>query len=119
MGFITRGSGVTVHRADCSNVVHLTEQERLVSVEWGGLRQQVFPVAIRLDAYDRDGLLRDVAQLVAEDRVNMTAVSAITHPDHTASIKATLEIGDLRTLSRIMNRLERIKGVRAVSRDMS
>ncbi|HLZ09871.1 MAG TPA: bifunctional (p)ppGpp synthetase/guanosine-3',5'-bis(diphosphate) 3'-pyrophosphohydrolase [Chloroflexota bacterium] len=119
VGFITRGSGVTVHRADCSNVAHLTEQERLISVEWGRLQQQVFPVAIRLDAYDRDGLLRDVAQLVAEDRVNMTAVSAITHPDHTASIKATLEIGDLRTLSRIMSRLEQIKGVRSVSRDMS
>jgi GTP pyrophosphokinase len=119
VGFVTRGSGVTVHRADCSNVVHLTEQERLVNVEWGRMEQQVFPVAIRLEAYDRDGLLRDVAQLVADDRVNMTAVSAVTHPDHTAIIKATLEIGDLRTLSRIMNRLERIKGVRAVSRDMS
>lgn len=119
VGFITRGSGVTVHRADCSNVVHLTEQERLVTVEWGRMQQQVFPVAIRLEAHDRDGLLRDVAQLVAEDHVNMTSVSAITHPDRTAIIKATLEIGDLRTLSRIMNRLERIKGVQAVSRDMS
>ncbi len=119
VGFITRGSGVTVHRADCSNVVHLTEQERLVTVEWGRVQQQVFPVAIRLEAHDRDGLLRDVAQLVAEDRVNMTAVSAVTHPDHTAIIKATLEISDLRTLSRIMNRLERIKGIQAVSRDMS
>jgi GTP pyrophosphokinase len=119
VGFITRGSGVTIHRADCANVAHLTEQERLVEVEWGRVHQQVFPVAIRLDAWDRDGLLRDVAQLVAEDRVNMTAVSAVTHPDHTATIKATLEIGDLRTLSRILNRLERIKGVRAVGRDGS
>jgi GTP diphosphokinase / guanosine-3',5'-bis(diphosphate) 3'-diphosphatase len=119
VGFITRGSGVTVHRADCSNVTHLTEHERLVEVEWGRIQQQVFPVAIRLDAWDRDGLLRDVAQLVAEDRVNMTSVSAVTHADHTAMIKATLEISDLRTLSRIMNRLERIKGVRSIARDTS
>jgi GTP pyrophosphokinase len=117
VGFVTRGSGVTVHRADCSNVTHLTEHERLVEVEWGRIQQQVFPVAIRLEAWDRDGLLRDVAALVAEDRVNMTSVSAITHADHTAIIRATLEISDLRTLSRIMNRLERIKGVRLVSRD--
>jgi GTP pyrophosphokinase len=119
VGFVTRGSGVTVHRADCPNVTHLTEHERLVEVEWGRVHQQVFPVAIRLDAWDRDGLLRDVAALVAEDRVNMTSVSAVSHPDHTALIKATLEINDLRTLSRIMSRLERIKGVRSIARDLS
>jgi guanosine-3',5'-bis(diphosphate) 3'-pyrophosphohydrolase len=117
VGFITRGSGVTVHRADCSNVVHLTEQERLVDVEWGRIHQQVFPVNVRLDAWDRDGLVRDFAALVAEDRVNMTSVSAVTHPDHTATIKATLEITDLRTLSKILARLERIKGVHSVARD--
>ncbi len=119
VGFVTRGSGVTVHRADCSNVTHLTEHERLVEVEWGRIQQQVYPVAIRLEAWDRDGLLRDVAALVAEDRVNMTSVSAVTHTDHTAIIKATLEISDLRTLSRILNRLERIKGIRTVTRDTS
>jgi GTP pyrophosphokinase len=108
-----------VHRKDCPNVSHLTEQERLVKVEWGRIPQQVFPVAIRLEAWDRDGLLRDVAGLVAEDRINMTSVSAVTHPDHTATIKATLEIDDIRTLSRILNRLERIKGVRSVLRDIS
>jgi GTP pyrophosphokinase len=117
VGFITRGSGVSVHRADCPNVVHLTEQERLVDVEWGRIQQQVFPVAIRLDAWDRDGLLRDVAAIIAEDRVNMTLVNSVSHPDQTATIKATLEIADLRTLSKIFSRLERIKGVRTVGRD--
>jgi (p)ppGpp synthase/HD superfamily hydrolase len=56
---------------------------------------------------------------VAEDRVNMTSVSAVSHPDHTATIKATLEISDIRTLSRILNRLEHIKGVKLVTRDKS
>ncbi|MGH2459231.1 MAG: TGS domain-containing protein, partial [Chloroflexota bacterium] len=119
VGFITRGNGVTVHRRDCPNVRNLRDQERLVSVEWGRLQQTVVPTAIRLEAWDRDGLLRDVAALVAEDRVNMTSVSAVTHPDHTATIKATLEIANLRTLSRILTRLERIKGVRSVGRDSS
>ncbi|HLG51994.1 MAG TPA: bifunctional (p)ppGpp synthetase/guanosine-3',5'-bis(diphosphate) 3'-pyrophosphohydrolase [Chloroflexota bacterium] len=119
IGFITRGNGVTVHRVDCPNIEHLTDRERLVNVEWGRLRQQVVPASIRLEAWDRDGLLRDVAALVAEDRVNMTSVSAVTHPDHTATIRATLEIDDIRTLSRILSRLERIKGVRSVTRDVS
>ncbi len=119
LGFITRGNGVTVHRRDCPNVRNLRDQERVVSVEWGRVQQTVVPTAIRLEAWDRDGLLRDVAALVAEDRVNMTSVSAVTHPDHTATIKATLEIADLRTLSRILTRLERIKGVRSVGRDVS
>lgn len=118
VGFVTRGNGVTVHRVDCPNVRHLTDRERLVSVEWGR-HQTVVPATIRLEAWDRDGLLRDVAAMVAEDRINMTSVSAVTHPDHTATIKATLEISDLRTLSRLLARLERIKGVRSVARDLS
>ena len=119
IGFVTRGNGVTVHRADCTNVVHLSDRERLVNVEWGRVHQQVFPAVIRLEAWDRDGLLRDVAALVAEDRVNMTSVTAVTHPDHTATIKATLEVANIQTLSRILARLERIKGVRSVMRDAS
>lgn len=119
VGFVTRGNGVTVHRTDCPNIRNLTNRERLVSVEWGRGHQQLVPASIRLEAWDRDGLLRDVAALVAEDRVNMTAVSAVTHPDHTATIRATLEISDLRTLSRILARLELIKGVRSVTRDPS
>jgi GTP pyrophosphokinase len=119
VGFITRGNGVTVHRVDCPNLAHLKEQERLVKVEWGRVSQQVFPVAIRLEAWDRDGLLRDFCGLIAEDRINMTSVSAVTHPDRTATIRATLEIEDLRTLSRVLNRVERIKGVRSILREHS
>lgn len=118
VGFITRGNGVTVHRVSCPNVRNLTDRERLVSVEWGRHQTNV-PATIRLEAWDRDGLLRDVAALVAEDRINMTSVSAVTHPDHTATIKATLEISDLRALSRLLTRLEHIKGVRSVARDLS
>ncbi|HEX5414763.1 MAG TPA: TGS domain-containing protein, partial [Chloroflexota bacterium] len=119
VGYITRGTGVTVHRVDCPNIASLNDRERLVEVDWGRSQQQVYPVAIRLDAWDRDGLLRDVAALVAEDHVNMTSVTATSHPDHTAVIRATLEIGDIRTLARILSRLERIRGVRSVSRDIT
>ena len=119
VGYITRGTGVTVHRQDCPNVAGLSDRERLVEVDWGRSQQEVYPVAIRLEAWDRDGLLRDVASLVAEDHVNMTSVTATSHPDHTAVIRATLEISDIRTLARILSRIERIRGVRNVSRDIT
>ena len=117
VGFITRGKGVTVHRADCPNVVAEDERERLVPVEWGRVQSDVFPVNIRLDAWDRDGLLRDVAAVVAEDHVNMTTVTAQTHPDRTATIRATIEVSGIARLSRILSRIEGLKGVISVRRE--
>ena len=90
-----------------------------MAVEWGRVQEQVYPVNIRLEAWDRDGLLRDVATVVAEDRVSMTTVSAVSHPDRTATIRATLEISGIAKLSRILSRLEGLKGVLSVSRDLS
>jgi len=119
VGYITRGKGITVHRADCPNILAEDERERLVPVEWGRVQEQVYPVNIRLEAWDRDGLLRDVATVVAEDRVNMASVSAISNPDRTATIRATLEISGIAKLSRILSRLEGIKGVLSVHRDVS
>ena len=119
VGYITRGKGVTVHRADCPNILAEDERERLVEVEWGKVKEQVYPVSIRIDAWDRDGLLRDVSTIVAEDKVNMTNVSAITNADRTATIRATLQIGDIAKLSRVMSRLEGLRGIQAVMRELT
>ncbi|HEY3109047.1 MAG TPA: bifunctional (p)ppGpp synthetase/guanosine-3',5'-bis(diphosphate) 3'-pyrophosphohydrolase, partial [Chloroflexota bacterium] len=89
VGYITRGTGITVHRSDCPNIASEDERERLVPVEWGEVTR-LYPVKIRLEAWDRDGLLRDVAGVVAEDKINMSTVSAISHPDRTCTIRATL-----------------------------
>ena len=70
VGYITRGKGVTIHRQSCANVRGRKEQERLVKVEWGPSKR-LYPVAVRIEAWDRDGLLRDIATVVAEDKVNM------------------------------------------------
>jgi len=117
VGYITRGKGITIHRRDCKNILAEDEKERLVKVDWGRTGQHVYPVNIRLEAWDRDGLLRDVAAVVAEDKVNMTAVSAVTHPDRTATITATLEISGIEMLSRILAKLEGLKDVLSVTRD--
>ena len=119
IGYITRGKGVTVHRIDCPNVLAEDERERLVAVEWGQVREAVYPVSIRIDAWDRDGLLRDVTTIVAEDKVNMATVSAVTNSDHTATIRATLQISDLAKLSRVLSRLEGLRGVQSVRRELT
>jgi len=119
VGYVTRGRGVTVHRRDCYNILKTREPERLVAVDWGQARRQSYPVPIRIDAIDREGLLRDVAAAVAEEKINMSAVFADTNKgDKTAIIKATLEVSDAGQLSRVLARIERIKDVRSVRRDV-
>ena len=116
VGYITRGKGITVHRADCTNMANEDERDRLVPVEWGKT-QVTYPVKIRLEAWDRDGLLRDVAAVVAEDKISMSSASAISHPDRTSTIRATLEITDVEKLGRILTKLEGLRGILSVTRD--
>jgi len=116
VGYITRGTGITVHRTDCGNIAAEDERDRLVPVEWGEVRR-TYPVKIRLEAWDRDGLLRDVAGIVAEDKISMSSVLSTSHSDRTCTIRATLEITDIEKLGRILTKLEGIRGVLGVSRD--
>ncbi len=116
VGYITRGKGITVHRTDCRNVINEDERERLVKVEWGRSSQQAYPVTLRIEGWDREGLLRDVATVVAEAKVNMAAASAQVRPDRTATITATVNVNSLERLSHLLNRLEAIKDVVNVSR---
>jgi len=115
IGYITRSAGVTIHRKDCPNIVHEKEKERLASVEWGHV-DQLYPVVIRIDAWDRVGLLRDISVLVSGEGVNMASVKTTEHEDHSTSIFLTLETKGLSQLSRLLSRIEGIGGVRNVVR---
>jgi GTP pyrophosphokinase len=117
VGFITRGRGVTVHRADCPSILRAEERERIVDVDWGEMQQQVFPVAIRIEAWDREGLLADISSVVADEKINITALNVSTHKNGTATAHATLDVDSLAHLSRVMHRLEAVRDVRAVARD--
>jgi GTP diphosphokinase / guanosine-3',5'-bis(diphosphate) 3'-diphosphatase len=117
VGFITRGKGVTVHRKDCPSVVNEDEPERLVMVEWGRTEHQTFPVTIRVEAWDREGLVRDVAAAVADERVSISAASVTVHKDRTATLTATLEIASIDRLARVLARIEGIRDVFSVTRD--
>jgi len=120
IGYITRGRGVTIHRADCPNILAEDEKERLVSVEWGTSDKQTYPVTIRVEAWDRPGLLRDVTTIVADEKLNILASTTQTRPDeHTAIITVTVEIGSLAELSRLMSKIERVKNVFNVVREIA
>jgi len=115
IGFVTRGEGVTVHRRDCSNVTHEDEKERLVEVEWGK-RDQLYPVAVHIEAWDRVGLLRDLTTLVAEERVNMVGVHTQEQDDGQVMVYVTLETSGIQQLTRLLTKMESIRGVVSVSR---
>jgi GTP pyrophosphokinase len=115
IGFITRSRGVTVHKLECPNVVHEREKERLVEVEWGQA-EEVYPAKVQVDAWDRVGLIRDITSIVAEEKVNITAVSFANRDNHTTSTLLTLETKGLAQLSRMMEKIEGIRGVISVNR---
>jgi GTP pyrophosphokinase len=118
IGFITRGKGVTVHLRSCQTVVGEREQVRLIEVEWESQVQQTYPISIRVEAYDRTGLLSDVSQVVAENKVNIVAANVAVTPDRTATVRATLEVASVAQLARVMSRLEQLKDVISVQRDL-
>jgi len=117
-GFITRGKGVTVHLRTCPTVLNEREVSRLIDVEWEAAPQQTYPIAIRVEAYDRTGLLSDITQVVAEAKVNILAADVAVGPDHTAVVRATLQVASVSQLSRVLSRIEQLKDVISVQRDL-
>ncbi|CCF82919.1 GTP pyrophosphokinase [Nitrolancea hollandica Lb] len=117
VGYVTRGRGITVHRADCYNAMHVDETERLIQVSWGDEQRQYYPVQARLEAWDRVGLLRDITTCVADEKVNMLSVLTNVHDDRTVTVLMTLEVDGIKQLSRILQKLEGIRDVYDVRRE--
>jgi guanosine-3',5'-bis(diphosphate) 3'-pyrophosphohydrolase len=116
-GYVTRGKGVTIHRANCPSVLSERDIERLIDVEWESVDLQTYPITVRIEALDRPGLLNEITNVVAEAKVNIVAASIGTHPDGTATISATLKVTSLEQLSRVLTRIERIRDVTSVTRE--
>jgi GTP pyrophosphokinase len=109
IGFVTRGRGVSVHRAGCVNVKRL-DPERMVTAEWGAASGATFPVDIEIDAIDRTGLLRDISEVLSRERINVTATKS-SSSDLAARLRFTLEIRDLDQLRRVLEMLREVRGV--------
>ncbi|NLE95502.1 MAG: bifunctional (p)ppGpp synthetase/guanosine-3',5'-bis(diphosphate) 3'-pyrophosphohydrolase [Dehalococcoidia bacterium] len=110
IGYITQGRGVTVHRRDCINVVNETERERLVAVDWGDV-EQVYPVKLQIDAWDRSALLRDISAVIAEAGVNITDVGFARQEGGVASLRIDVEVTSTSQLSRLMGKIQSLWGV--------
>jgi guanosine-3',5'-bis(diphosphate) 3'-pyrophosphohydrolase len=118
VGFITRGKGVTVHLQSCPTVINEREISRLIDVEWEAAPSESYPIAIRVEAYDRTGLLSDITQVVAEIKVKIVAAHVGVTPDHTAVVTATIQVHSVSQLARVMSRIETLKDVISVQRDL-
>ncbi|GLQ31195.1 GTP diphosphokinase [Litoribrevibacter albus] len=114
VGYITRGKGVSIHRQDCPNVLYLqkTDDERMISVDWGHEPTDTYPVDIKITAYDRPGLLRDITLILANEGINLTAMH--TQSDKSESIATmiiTAEISDLSDLSRVITKIDQLPNI--------
>jgi len=115
IGYVTRSRGVTIHRQNCYNVLHEDEKERLVAAGWEQT-DSLYPVEITVEAWDRVGLIRDITTIIAEEKVNIAGMSSTHHDDHTVSEFFSLETTGLVQLSRLLKKIEGVKGVTSVSR---
>jgi len=109
IGYITRGRGATIHHQGCPNVLRIKDRERLVQVSWGRAKQ-TYPVSVRIQAYDREGLMRDVSTLVSNEGISMSSVHLSTK-DSLAIFDLVMLITDIRQLSRVLNRLEALPNI--------
>ncbi|WP_137120803.1 RelA/SpoT family protein [Segeticoccus rhizosphaerae] len=112
IGFVTTGSGVSVHRADCTNAESLKAQpDRLIDVAWSPSAASVFLVALQVEALDRNRLLSDITRVLSEQHVNILSASVQTSRDRVAISKFTFEMGDPSHLDHVIKAVRRIDGV--------
>ncbi|RDI44112.1 ACT domain-containing protein [Falsibacillus pallidus] len=121
VGFITKGRGVSVHRADCPNVDVSEAQNRLIPVEWesdGAVRKE-YNVDIEITGYDRRGLLNEVLQAVNETKTNITAVSGRSDRNKAATIIMSISITNISHLQKVVERIKQIPDIYSVRRIMN
>jgi GTP pyrophosphokinase len=112
VGFVTRGNGVSVHRADCTNSAALLgQQERMVEVEWAPTASSVFLVAIQVEALDRSRLLADITRVLSDQHVNILSATVATTRDRVAISRFTFEMGDPKHLGHVLKHVRAVEGV--------
>ncbi len=119
VGYITQGRGVSIHRSDCPNILRARNRndQHLIEVNWGGPEQDVYTVDIKILAYDRKGLLHDITALLANEKINVTAVNTKSNAStHEATMRLTLEIENLARLSKLLSRINELPNVHEARR---
>jgi GTP pyrophosphokinase len=114
VGYITQGRGVSIHRQDCPSVLQLAgrEPERIIQVSWGPVPEKTYPVEIMIRAYDRAGLLRDISQMLLNERINVLSMNTRSNKeDSTAQMTLTIEIPGLNALGRLLSRISQLPNI--------
>jgi GTP pyrophosphokinase len=109
IGYITRSEGITIHRKDCMNIINEQEKERLVKTSWGPVAE-VYPIKIRIDVWNRVGVLRDITTVIAEEKINISSISTTEQEDVT-SVHVTLEIKNMSQLTHLLSKIQSVRGV--------
>ncbi|HXF45893.1 MAG TPA: bifunctional (p)ppGpp synthetase/guanosine-3',5'-bis(diphosphate) 3'-pyrophosphohydrolase [Burkholderiaceae bacterium] len=117
VGFVTRGKGVSIHRSSCANAQALTGRhpERVIEVAWGGERDALYPAEIFVLAQDRQGLLRDISEVLAREKLNVIAVNSASSRGE-ARMSFTVEVADAAALRRALAQVAEVGGVLSVRR---
>ncbi len=113
IGYVTRGKGVTIHKRECPNVLQMgvEDRERLIEVEWGK-EETTFPVRVLVRAYDRSRLFHDISGVVANENLNMTAVTTSKRDRYNVvPIYITMEVPNLAKLHRVLGKIEQVSNV--------
>ncbi|MBS3750033.1 MAG: bifunctional (p)ppGpp synthetase/guanosine-3',5'-bis(diphosphate) 3'-pyrophosphohydrolase [Anaerolineales bacterium] len=119
VGYITRGRGATIHRRDCPNILNIEDKERLVEVNWGS-PERTFPVPVKIKAYDRDGLTRDIANLLSNNNISLSGLKVdVDHSRGEAVFNLVLGVRNVTDLRRILDQLERLNNVYEARRERS
>jgi len=117
LGYITRGRGVSIHRADCPNIQFLrTQPERLVEVEWEASPDGTYHVEIEVEALDRVGLLKDILGAVTETKTNVVSVNARVRKDKVGVVNIVVDIRNVTQLTAVMQRIGVVPEVYSVER---
>jgi len=119
-GFVTRGKGVSIHRADCSNFHQMATRssERVIDVNWGQSKSgldTVYPVDVHIQAFDRQGLLRDISEVFSKDKMNVVGVQTQSVKD-VAWMTFTIEVADSRRLEKVLSAVRDVSGVKSARR---
>ena len=117
IGFVTRGKGVSIHRADCSNFANLRSKnpERVIETQWGAQQDALFAVDVEIEAQDRPGLLRDIGEVFSRESVNVTATRSASR-QQVARMSLTVEVGGLAKLNKTLSMLREVPGVTVARR---
>ena len=120
VGYITLGRGVSIHRQDCGNFLNLLARspERVIEVDWGEAADAIYPAELSIQAFDRQGLLRDISAILTDEKVSVESVHTDTDKrTMKAEMKLTIAVPGLPTLSRVIDRISQLPNVTSVRRN--